>query len=80
MNLGKIRSLCTHSGDQNPTAERLRRTAAAAAASAAALTGLPALTFPHGHPIIGAACIAVQACLLTVAFGLVARIKRIQIS
>ena len=72
--------MCIHSNDQKSTARRLRRKAVVAAASSAALAGVPALSFTHGHPITGAIFIAAQFCLITVAFGFLVQMKRFKAS
>ena len=69
--------MCLSTYDQNSAAGRLRRKGAAVAASSASLGAVPALSFTHGHPILGAICIATQVCLITVACGLLAKAKRL---
>jgi hypothetical protein len=72
--------MCIQSNDQNSTAGRLRRKAVVAAGSSAALAGVPALSFTHGHPITGAIFIAMQFCLITIAMGFLVQMKRLKAS
>jgi hypothetical protein len=69
--------MCIHHRTQNPRAERLRRKAVVAAACSAAMAAVPALSSSHGHPVLGAIAIAIQFCLVTIAVGLLIRMRRL---
>jgi hypothetical protein len=69
--------MCIHNRIQNPRAERLRRKAVVAAACSAAMAEVPALSSSHGHPVLGATAIAIQLCLVTLAVGLLVRMRRL---
>lgn len=59
----------------DPKAEEFRRKAVATAASAAALASVPAIGFSHGHPVLGAAGIAAQVCLLIISLNYMRRMR-----
>jgi hypothetical protein len=69
--------MCIHNRTQNPRAERLRRKAVVAAACSAAMAVVPDLSSSHGHPVLGATAIAIQCCLVTIALGLLVRMRRL---
>ena len=70
--------MCFNAYDQNSTPESLRRKVVVASGSSAAFAAASGLSFTHGHPHIGAAVASIQFCLLTVAIGLLTRMKRRQ--
>ena len=69
--------MCVRINGGSSEAMRLRRLAGVLAASSASLAAAPALLRTHAHPVFGWALIGVQACLITVAFGMLARAKRL---
>jgi hypothetical protein len=52
-----------------------RRQAAACGSCCAALAAFPALTFSHGHPVVGFVCLGVQVVLLVLAIRFMVRAK-----
>jgi len=69
--------MCVRTDGESSEAIRLRRVAGVLAASSASLAAAPALLLTHGHPVFGWTLIGVQACLVSVATGMLARAKRL---
>ena len=69
--------MCIHTDTESSEATRLRRTAGVLASSTGALAAGPALSLTHGHPVFGWTLIGIQAALLSVSIGMLARSKRL---
>ena len=69
--------MCLGTDTERSEAKRLRQKAAVLASSAAALAAGPALSLTHGHPVFGWTLIGMQAALLSVSIGMLARSKRL---
>lgn len=69
--------MCVYGGVAGGEAKRLRRAGGMIAACSASLSMAPALSMTHGHPVFAMTLIGVQAGLLSVAIGLLARSRRV---
>jgi hypothetical protein len=68
--------MCLHTDVKGSEATRLRRAAAVLASTAGVLAAAPALSLTHGHHVLAWTLIGMQASLLSISIGLLARAKQ----